>query len=869
MNVNPPKRALKFLRWFCREDYIEELEGDLTEIFRKEYGIAPARAKRKFVWSVIRYFRPEFIKSFTANRYINTLPMFWHNFLITLRNHKKHKASFLLNLTGLSTGLACAIMIYLWVNDELSVDKFHENDTRLYQVMKTVPRADGTVTTMVYTPAQMAQEMVKDLPEVELAVSVISHGETGIVSAGEKGVKAKHQFADKDYFRVFSYPLLEGNKYKVLTGKHEVLLSDKLAMKLFNTTENLIGKSIEWQWRDKFDGPYTVSGLFEARSSRSSAQFDIIFSLSAWESNNDNCWCSNNANTYLVLREGTAIEEFNEKIRDYSKVKLNALEGPGGLKWEGTLFAQRFSERYLHGIYENGFVSGGKIEYVALFSIIGIAILVIACINFMNLSTAKASRRMKEVGIKKVIGAHRWALILQYIGESMFMTFLSLAIAIFMVYILLPPFRTITGKDIALNFDYNLLLALGLITLITGIISGSYPAFHLSGFRPTDVLKGRIKATTSESWVRKGLVVFQFSVSVVLIVSVIVILKQIEFIQTKNLGYDRNNIIRISNEGKLEKSLTPFLNQIKTIPGVLGASGMSGDFTGNHSGGGGIQWPGKDPNHGIEFSGLYVDYNVIEMLNLKMAEGRSFSPDPGSDNEKVIFNETAVAMMNLKDPIGQTVTMWGREKKIVGVVKNFHYESLYERVGPLFLCYGEKHQSTLIKIKSGMEAETLHQIGAVYNDYNNGLPFEYQFLDQDFQVLYAAENRVALLSKYFASIAILISCLGLFGLAAFTAERRTREIGIRKILGSNELNIVYLLSGDFTKIILTAITVGLFVGYLITKTWLESFAYRISLEWWFFAGAGVAALIISWITIGIHTIKAARTNPIETLKMDQ
>ncbi|MEX2234118.1 MAG: ABC transporter permease [Cyclobacteriaceae bacterium] len=865
MTKQPPKLARKILLGFLREDLAEEVLGDLAEKF---YLLAKNksmfRAKLNYWYQVLNYIRPFAIRKSKSN-HSNLYAMFQHNILISFRNFKKFKGSFLINLAGLSTGLACALLIYLWVNDELSIDKFHEQDSQLYQVLKTVPQADGTVTTMAHTPAAMAPTMAEDLPEVEYAVSVLPPRDNGIISAGDRHVKAKHQFAGEDYFKVFSYHLIQGNEEKALTDKYGVLLSEELALKLFNTTENIVGKMVEWEWWDKFNGTYTVAGVFANPPPNSSTQFDIIFSHSLWvDIINDTCWCSNNADTYLILKKGTDTEQFNNKIRNYSKTKLKELEGPDGLKWEGTLAIQRFSNTYLYNHYENGVQAGGRIAYVKLFSIIGLAILVIACINFMNLSTAKASRRVKEVGIKKVVGAQRMTLILQYIGESMIMTLLSLVIAMVLVNLLLPAFREITGKGIILNFDINLLLSLAGITLITGIISGSYPALYLSGFSPALVLKGQMKTSGGESWLRKGLVIFQFTISVVLIVSVMVVYKQIEFIQSKNLGYNKDNIIRFANEGKLRRGVATFLTEVKKMPGVVSASTMAGDMVGNHSGGGGINWEGK--TQGIEFSGLYVDHNLLEMLGVEMVEGRTFSPESGSDLDKVIFNETAISMMRLIDPIGKTVNMWGKEKQIIGVVKDFHYESLYENVGPFFFACTENNPSTVIKIKAGMEKETIDRISKFYREYNEGLPFDYQFLDQDYQTLYAAENRVSILSRYFAGVAILISCLGLFGLAAFTAERRTKEIGIRKVLGSSVLGIVYLLTSDFTKIVFVSLCIALPSSFFLVQEWLNSFAFRIELEWWYFTGAGLATLLIAWLTVGIQTVKAANINPARCLK---
>ena len=869
MKIQPPGRSLKFLRWFCREDSIEEIEGNLVEIFEKDFDQSPSKARRKFTWSVIKHFRPAFIKSFSTRQSLNQAAMFRHNLLISFRNIKRYKGSFLLNLTGLSTGLACAILIYLWVTDELAIDRFHENGERLYQVMKNANEGDNTVHTFEVTPALMAQTMVEDLPEVESSTSVIKR-DYGVASTKKEHLKAQHQFVSKDFFNVFSFNLIAGDKDKIFKDRNHVLLTDKMALKLFNTTKDVIGKTFEWEWWDVFNGTYTVGGIVETPPSNSTMQFDILFAHDLWleRNKNDSYWGSNNANTYIVLRTGTNPVAFGEKVKDYSRQKYEELHGKEGLQYEGEVLIQRYSDHYLYNKFENGVQAGGKIQYVKLFSIVGIFILVIACINFMNLSTAQASRRAKEVGIKKSIGARRSALIIQYMAESTLITFASLLIAILIVYLLLPQFRSITGKELSLHLDTNLILAVATITLATGIFSGSYPALYLSGFNPVSILKGLLKTSWGDSWVRKGLVVFQFFLSMLLIVSVVLIYQQIQFIQNKNLGFNKDNIIRITNEGKLRKDPETFLNEVRKIPGVVYAAGMSGDLVGSHGGGGGIEWEGKDPNKGIEFSGLYAGNDLIEMLGLQMVDGKPFSSAATPGIKKVIFNETAIAMMRLKDPVGKKVKMWGEEREIVGVVKDFHYESLYENVGPLFVRHEDINRSTMIKVKTGMERETLQRIEKFYKEYNNEQPFEYQFVDQDFQTLYSAETRVSILSRYFAGIAILISCLGLFGLTAFTAERRAREIGIRKILGLGEAGIIFLLSKDFTTIVLIAIGLSIPVSYYIGQKWLDAFAYHVDLQWWYFLGPAAAGLTIAWLTIGIQTIKAANVNPAKTLRSE-
>lgn len=797
--------------------------------------------------------------------------MFKNSLKLAWRSLLKDRQFSLLNLLGLSIGLACVFLIYLWVRDEYSVDKFNEKDERLFQVIKTSLNADGSIETHETTPGLLAGAMASEIPEVEYAVPIV-FGDVGIVSTGDKHIKARPEFVGRDFFNAFSYQWIDGDRKKALTDKYGVLISDKLAMKLFNTTGGIIGKTLEWDGEDSLDGTYVISGVFGAPPSNASAQFDILLSYDLYyDTFKDQYslanWYSNNPSTFLVLKKGTDTRQFNNKIRNFAWEKFKAAHGKVN-KYEGIIFVQRYSDKYLYNRYENGVQSGGRIEYVRLFSIIAIFILVIACINFMNLATSRASRRIKEVGIKKVIGARRGLLIFQYMGESMFMTVLALLGAIVLVSLVLPQFRIITGKNLSLHFDSNFTLAVLAITLITGVVAGSYPAIYLSRFKPVLVLKGKLSASPGELWIRKGLVVFQFAISAVLIVSVLVVYKQMKLIQTRNLGYNKDNIIQFANEGKLRDNLPVFLAEVKKIPGVVNASSMDGDLVGSHSGGGGINWPGKLPGQGIEFSGLDVDDDLMGTLGLKMAEGRFFSKQFTNEPDKVIFNEAAIAAMGLKDPVGQTVTMWGKDKQIIGVIRDFHFESLYNKVGPFFFRFSHDNSNVIVKIKAGQEKETISRVEKFYKSFNLGLPFEYRFLDENYQTLYASEQRVAVLSRYFAGIAIIISCLGLFGLAAFTAQKRQKEIGIRKVVGASVSNITAMLSKDFLKLVLIAVVVAFPLSWWVMNQWLNNFAYRIDIGAGIYVIAGVAILLITLLTIGFQSIKAAVANPVKSLKTE-
>jgi putative ABC transport system permease protein len=783
--------------------------------------------------------------------------MFKHYLLLIYRNLLRSKSYFFINLIGLSTGLACTLLIYLWVRDEFRMNKFHVNEARLFEVMEHQQYADEIMTT-TSTPGILAETLKAEFPEVEYAATTTWISDYTL-SIKDHNVKARGYHTGKDFFQIFSFGLIQGNASQVLEDKLGIVISRDLAKKLFGTADNAVGKVVELQ----HDKSYHITGVFEGTPPNSSVQFDFVMSFEQFKDDNKWVleWGNNGPSTYLVLRSGSDAKAFSEKIKDYIKGKDK--------ESNVTLFLQPYSERYLYGNFENGKPAGGRIEYVELFSIIAIFILVIACINFMNLSTARASRKAKEVGIKKSIGAQRSSLIFQYISESMFTAVLSFLVAWGVVWLFLPQFNLITGKKIALSFnDPQLLLWLSAVTVFTGLIAGSYPALYLSGFKPAAVLKGEIKGSVGELWARKGLVVFQFFLSVILIVSVLVIYKQIEFVQNKNLGYKKDHLIQFPVEGKVGSTLNTFLEEVRQIPGVVKASSTSHSLLGRNNNTSGLDWEGKNPDDLILFENISVDYGLLETMGVELAEGRFFSEENPADSTKIIFNEAAIRIMNLKDPIGKKIKLWREyELEIIGVVKDFHFQSLHEIVNPLFFRLSPKNTWTImVRLEGGKEKQTLAALTKFYNQYNPGFAFEYRFQDEQYARQYEAEQRVATLSGYFASIAIVISCLGLFGLATFTAERRLKEIGIRKALGSTSTNIVMLLSGDFTKMVLVSNILGLPVSYFLLHEWLQRFAFHIELQVWFFAVAGFIALLIAWVTVASQAIKAAMVNPVNCLR---
>ncbi|MFC5410992.1 permease prefix domain 2-containing transporter [Larkinella bovis] len=867
--MTPPRFADRLLRFFCSADRLEEVQGDLHEEFQYQFRrMGARRAKWRYWWDVLG-----FVLSFAIRRKQDdysttslTNPFMFRNHLkIAWRNLLKDRQFTLLNLIGLSTGLACTLLIYLWVNDELQIDKYNEKDDQLFQVMANHFH-DDDIKTINHTPGLLADALVAEMPEVEHAVTVVPaswFSSKGVITAGENQLKAGGQFVGKDYFNVFTCPFLQGDKNSIFADNHTVALSEEMAVKLFGSTKDVLGKAVKWNYGE-FSGTYRVGGIFANSPANSTEQFDLLFSFNVFFVRRPGMenWGNSDPSTFLILRKGTDLARFNAQIRDFLQTKN---------KTKTQLFALKYSDKYLHGQFENGVQTGGRIAYVRLFSTIALFILVIACINFMNLSTAKASGRIKEVGVKKVMGAFRSSLIVQYLGESILMAFLSLVLAVFWLVLLLPQFNAITGKHIRLGFDATLILSILGITLLTGLIAGSYPALYLSGFNPTAVLKGKLKTSVGELLVRKGLVVFQFTVSILFIVSVLVVYRQIDYIQTKNLGYNRDNIIHFEIPLDMDsvklKSAEAFLGEIKAIPGVLNASSYYHDLIGGHGAISGFEWPGKPAGKDIEFSNLEVGYNFIETVGMELKEGRHFTNGPGS-NKEIIFNEAAIKSMGLKAPIGKTVKFWNQERQIIGVVKNFNFESLYEDVKPCFFQVYPVMPNIMVKIQGGTEKTTIAQIQKTFESYNQGLVFDYQFLDENYNALYAAERRIGILSRYFAGLTILISCLGLFGLAAFTAQRRQKEIGIRKVVGATVGNVAVMLSMDFLKLLLIALLIAFpVIGWALSR-WLQAFAFHVDLGVGVFIIAGVSITLITLLTVGYQAIKAALANPVRSLRSE-
>lgn len=786
--------------------------------------------------------------------------MLRHHLLLAFRSFKKHKSIFAINLFGLTIGLVTVVLIMLWVKDELSINRYHSKIDQIYSVQTNHDNANGLVT-MNATPARMAEAMEAELSQVEAATAISPFIEGVSFEQGELKMAGNGFFVDQAYLEIFDMEFLSGNQSKALSGINSVALSESLATKLFGSPQLALGKSLKWKVFT-FENEVEVTGVYRdfGPLDEIKPEFLLAFPYFLDMLGEGAHWDNFNASTVVLLKDGTDIDSFNAQLSGFIKSK----EARSNV----TAWVQAFGDTYLYGTYEGGKAVGGRISYVRLFLVLAFFILAIACINFMNLTTARSMSRVKEIGVKKSIGASRGSLIVQFLSESLLLSFMALILAILASNFLQPLFNQLTGKSFQLVVGLEEVSLLVGIWVITGLFAGIYPAIYLSRFKPMEVMKSQIKGSFGELLARKGLVVFQFSISLLLIIGIIVLAKQMAHIQNQNLGYNQSNLLEINTPAIDSAQLESFLAEVKKLPEVENASSLSHPLVGLASATIGLTWEGKNPDDQIKFENITVNYGLIETMEFEMAEGRAFSPEFGEEQGKIILNEAAVRTIGFQNPVGQIVNLWGEDKEVIGVVKDFNFESLKETVKPAFLKFDPSFaQKLMIRINSANQPETIASISELYQNFS-GQAMEYKFMDEDYQTLYVSEQRTSALARYFGATAIFLSCLGLFGLAAFTAEKRKKEIGIRKVMGASTSGILALISKDFVKLVLISILIAVPIAWFFAEAWLKSYATQTALSWWIFAGSGLALVAITIMTIGYQAYKAASSNPVHSLRND-
>ncbi|AKD56602.1 ABC transporter permease [Spirosoma radiotolerans] len=775
---------------------------------------------------------------------------------IAWRNIAKSKAFSLINVLGLALGMTCSLLIMLWVQDERSIDQFHTNGPRIYQVMENQQWTGNDISTTSATPGPMASALTAEIPEVERSVK-ITWQEEHLLTVGDKAYKEKGRYSSPDLFQIFSFPLVHGESKTALTGPTAIVISEKVAQKLFGRTD-VLGRMVRVDNKED----HQVTGVVRDIPATSSLKFDFVLPEAPYEKENKwlEKWENNGIRTYALLHQNADVKTVNAKI-------LNMVRQHDKNVTTITTFLFPYEKAYLQSKFTNGQPDGGRIEYVRLFTIVAIFLLIIACINFMNLATARSAKRAKEVGIRKVVGAERSYLVGQFVGEAMLTALFSLLIAIVLVPILLSPFNTLTEKQIEIQYANPLywLTLLGL-ALVTGIVSGSYPALFLSSLQPVKVLKGTLRFNSGAVLFRQGLVVFQFALSLLLIIGTLIAGRQVDYIRTKNLGLDRENVVYMTLEGDLPKRFEPFRQELLQAPGIQSVSSAGNDPMEIGSSTIGVEWTGKPQNDKTLFTQMAISYDFVKTMKIKLLEGREFAKGTITDSTNYIVNEEAARRMGMKNPVGQNLKFWGKSGKIVGLIRNFHLNSLRVAIEPLILRLDSVNNTLLVRTHPGQTEQALKSMERLAKQFNPAYPFAYRFADESFKEQYKSETLIGTLANSFAFIAIFIACLGLFGLAMFTAEQRTKEIGVRKVLGASVTSIVALLSKDFLKLVLIAILIATPLAWWTMYQWLQDFAYRIDIEWWMFALAGLLAVGIAQLTVSFQSIKAALMNPVKSLR---
>lgn len=785
--------------------------------------------------------------------------MFRNYVKIAVRSLLKHRLYSGINIFGLALGMACALLIGLWVRDELSYDRFLPNAKNIYFVRVNIP-FNGEVFTSLQTPGPLQEAIAKDVPAVA-AVTKTNYGPEYLVKVGEKSAKEKGYYATNDFFRVFDLPAIYGNPSTVLAQPNQIIITRNIAEKYFPDGLAL-GKTLQLN-NDKF---YVVGAVIENLPAASTLQFDWLVNWKVQEQDWMETWGNNSFYTYVRLKSNVTSTQVEASMKPFYKRYANTGAG------NGEPILQPITDVHLYSDYKDGKPVGGRIEYVRIFSVVALFILLIACINFMNLATARSAIRAQEVGVRKVVGALRSSLIGQFMSESLLTSMLAIILSLVLVWLALPTLNTLFDKHLSLDMNEPALwLIITGLVLLTGLISGSYPALFLSALQPVKMLKGRFQAGRGPILFRRTLVVFQFALSMFLIVGMLVIGRQMSYLRTKNLGLDRENVLYIPLEGGLngEKQTEIVRQEILQQPAIASVTTASDLPVNVQNSSGDLEWAGKKPGMETSVSEVQVGGDFIRTMNIKLLSGRDFRAGSLADSSSYIVNESAAKLMGMSNPVGKRVKFWRGWGPVVGLMKDFHLASMHDPIKPLVLMFNpQQNECLLIKIKPGQTQRAIADLEKLTKQFNPNYPFTYHFLDEEYEKLYRHEQQVHTLVNYFGILAILISCLGLFALAAFTAEQRTKEIGVRKVLGASVASIVGLLSTDFLKLVLIALVLASPLAWLALDKWLNTFAYHETLPWWIFALAGLLAVLIALATVSYQSIRAALVNPVKSLRSE-
>ena len=842
----PPRLLIRLFDLVARSEEQRTISGDAEELYA-DFFQAKGRLRAIFWY---------------AGQILSACPLllfnslYWRIFMllnylkITLRNIRRQKVFSFINIAGLAIGIASCVLIMLWVQDELSYDRFHENASDLY----AATFSNGSTV----TPTALSSFLKAEYPEVAHTSRFSEYGRNLLKFKNTEIYESGGVMVDPDFLEMFTIPFLSGDPQTALNDPNSIVLSERLAKKLFGTTDPADQILIY-----NISNSLKVTGVFEDYPANSHMEFEYILplELSGTWGRELNTWAYNNIRTYVQLQEGTSVSSVDMKITDVVERHRPQDQRPLSLQPILRLHLNPFNH------------SGSPITYVYLFSALAFFILLIACINFINLTTAKSTTRAKEIGIRKTVGAYRTHLVRQFFGESMFLTVISSAAGICVAVLFLPWFNTLTGKAFTWTnlIRQNALFGIFGIILLTVIISGSYPAFFLSRFQPVHVLKNKLAAGKKGTQFRKALVVLQFSLSVLLILCTMMIFRQVHFLKDHEVGYDRDNVVIFGIGGRFIRNAETIKAELQSNPNIVNMTLMDvAPFRWmSNAGVGDVHWEGKT-NQQVKMVVSSVDFDFMETFGLEMARGRYFSEEYATDaGDGFVINEAAVRAMEMEDPVGKSLKIWDFDRRIIGVVKDYHFESLHSPIIPMALSIDPNgYRQACIRISGQNVSDTLGFLETKWKEIYPEYPFEYSFLDDSLQNLYSTESSVGKLVTVFTGLALLISCLGIFGLSSYTAERRKKEIGIRRVLGASMANIFKYISREFVMLVLIANIIVWPLAYLIMNRWLQQFAFRIDIGWWTFILSGLAVLVVSLLTVSWQILRAATSNPVDSLRYE-
>jgi predicted permease len=781
-------------------------------------------------------------------------------FKTALRNMTRNRLTAFINVFGLAIGLSCSLLIWLWVSDELSYNRFIPGVENIYEVHVNAP-FNGDTVTMTGSPGPLGEAIRNNMPQIEQATKM-TYSRDVLFTVGNKALKEKGTYATAGFFKVFPFKTIDGNADKAIAAVDQVVITRKVAEKYFNTAK-AVGKTIRID--NKKD--YRVGAVIEDLPHNSTIQFGWMINFKEQEQDWMKTWGNISFLTYVRLRPHVDLANLAQALRSiYPKF------APEGFRPNYPTL-QAITDVYLYGDYKNGKPTGrGRIEYVKIFAAIAIFILLIACMNFMNLATARASLRAREIGIRKVAGAGKASLVGQFMTESLLTCLFATLLSIAVTSLIIPAFNHIFDKQIELNFSQPALwCSIIVLVIVTSIIAGSYPSLFLASFKPIHILKGNLPTQSGNvASVRKGLVIVQFALSAFLIVGMLAVSKQVNYIQNKNLGFEKEHIIYLPLEGDLYKKMDAWQNELNNLSYVEASDPVNQLPMDLASTSGDLSWPGKPADLQTEVVATSTGYGFAKTLGITMTEGRDFSKDYPGDSSSYVINESAAKMMGMGNhAVGRQVKFWNGNGRIIGVMKDFHIASLHTPIKPLILCLAPSNTGyMMIRLRAGRTKEGIAAIGKIAGNFNPMYPFEYHFADETYEQMYKSEMQVSALVKYFGSLAVVISCLGLFGMVAFSAQRRTKEIGIRKVLGSSIVGIVRLLSMESLKTIIISMAIAFPLAYWVMNEWLASFAYKSPGGISIFIITALVMLFVSCVTIGFQAIRAALANPVKSLRTE-